>query len=132
MERFMKYGWATCIFLYQIFRPFLCAFRRAHRSQILLLRVLEDLLTALDKHLYIALMGLSKEFDSLSHDMLLDKFSPLGVSTQSVVLVSHARQLNIVTNLGKHLLFKVFINDIFLLVNKNVLYNYADDSPDLN
>jgi hypothetical protein len=77
-------------------------------------------------------MGLSKEFDSLSHDMQPDKLSALGVSTQSAVLVSHARQLNILTNLGKHLLFKVFINDIFLLVNKNVLYNYADDSSDLN
>ena len=98
-------------------------------------------------HTYI-LMDLTKAFDCLPHSMLLGKLSAYGLSDKSCSLVS-----NYLSNrkqrvkLGPHynewtdivrgvpqgsiigpLLFNVFINDIFHILVKSSLYNYADDT----
>jgi retron-type reverse transcriptase len=143
-----------------IFNPYLCAFRRGHGCQTALLTLLEDWWNALDKNQYAAavLMDLSKAFDCLPHDILLDKLSAYGMSTDSVSLfesyLSNRKQqikinsiLSSWTDIQKGvleesilgpLLFNVFINDIFYFVKKGTLYNYADDNtlsygyPDFN
>lgn len=137
-------------FFDSIFNPYLCAFRRGHGCQTTLLRLLEDWRKALDKNLYIAavLMDLSKAFDCLPHEILLDKLLAYGVSPHSVSLLKSYlsdRKQQIKVNgvlsswadiqkgvpqgsiLGP-LLFNIFINDIFYFVKHGTLYNYADDN----
>jgi hypothetical protein len=133
-------------FFENIFNPYLCAFRRDHGCQTTLLRLLEDWRNALVKNQYVAavLMDLSK---ASFHDILLDKLSAYGMSTDSVSLLesyisNRKQQIKINSILSswadiqkgvsqgsilKALLFNVFINDIFFyFVKKGTLYNLAE------
>ena len=150
----------VCHHFEQIFNNFLCAFRKGHGCQTVLLRILEDWREALDKNLYTAaiLMDLSKAFDCLPHNILLEKLLAYGLSKESVSLfesyLSDRKQQikigHIVSSWGDiskgvpqgsvlgPILFNVFINDIFLFIKHGQLYNYADDNtlsmscPDFN
>jgi retron-type reverse transcriptase len=132
-------------FFENIFNPYLCAFRRDHGCQTTLLRLLEDWRNAHVKNQYVAavLMDLSK---ASFHDILLDKLSAYGMSTDSVSLLesyisNRKQQIKINSILSswadiqkgvsqgsilKALLFNVFINDIFYFVKKGTLYNLAE------
>ena len=93
-------------------------------------------------------MELSKAFDCLPHNLLLAKLQTYGVSEDAVKLIEsylsdRSQQIRMGSNtcdwenltkgvpqgsiLGP-LLFNVFINGIFYIVEKCSLYNYADDN----
>ena len=138
-------------FFENIFNPYLCAFRRGHGCQTTLLRLLEDWRNALEKNQYVAavLMDLSKAFDCLPHDILLDKLSAYGMSTDSVSLLesylaNRKQQIKINSILSswadiqKGVPQLILLMIFFYFVKKGTLYNYADDNtlsyghPDFN
>ena len=72
-----------------IFDPYLAAFRKGFGCQSTLLRLLEDWKRALDSHKCAAaiLMDLSKAFDCLPHDLLIEKLRANGLSANAVGLL---------------------------------------------
>ena len=133
-----------------IFNPFLAAFRPTFGCQSTLLRLVEDWKKALDDNLYVGaiLMDLSKAFDCLPHDLIIQQLKAYGLSNHACNLMNsylsdrkqRVKLGNIVSQwqeiikgvpqgsiLGP-LVFNIFINDIFYFLTKMKLYNYADDN----
>ena len=94
-------------------------------------------------------MDLSKAFDCLPHDILLDKLSAYGMSTDSVSLLesylaNRKQQIKINSILSswadiqKGVPQLILLMIFFYFVKKGTLYNYADDNtlsyghPDFN
>jgi hypothetical protein len=137
-----------------ILHPYLSAFRKGFGCQTVLLRALEDWRMALDNNQYAAaiLIDLSKAFDCLPHDLLLSKLKAYGLSSNALEIMSsyltnRKQSVRIGTHTSKWseiakgvpqgsilgpLLFNVFINDIFQVVDHSTMYNYADDNTLFN
>ena len=130
--------------------PLLCGFRKGYSTQHALLRLIEGLKKCLDKKSVAGavLMDLSKAFDCLPHILLLAKLKSYGLSDNAMefmysYLDKRVQRVKINSdfsdwmetkqgvpqgsNLGP-LLFNIYINDIFLYLNKCNLCNYADDN----
>ena len=133
-----------------IFHDFLSAFRPKFGCQTSLLRLVEDWKRALDRHEYVAavLMDLSKAFDCLPHNLIIEKLKAYGLSDHSAGLMSdylsnRKQRVKINESISEWkqikkgvpqgsilgpLIFNIFINDIFYFINKATLSNYADDN----
>ena len=85
-----------------IFQSYLSAFRTSYGCQTTLLRIVEDLKEALDKNMFVGaiLMDLSKAFDCLPHDLIIEKLKVYVVSDSSCRLM--ASYLSNRTQTGKN------------------------------
>ena len=119
-----------------IFHSYLSAFRTSYGCQTTLLRTVEDWKEALDKNMFVGaiLMDLSKAFDCLPHDLIIEKLKAYGVSDSSCrLMASYLSNRTQRVKIGKvvsswakiikgvpqgsilgPLIFNIFINDIFL------------------
>ena len=114
------------------------------------MRLIEDWKASLDnkKMVGTVLMDLSKAFDCIRHDLLITKLHANGLTTEALIfLYSYLKRreqgvkINDAESIFKILLsgvpqvsilgpilFNIFINDLFLFINKAKLATFADDN----
>ena len=69
--------------------PYLCGYRKGFTSQQALLLLIENWEKILDKKCFVGavLMGLSKTFDTIKHDLLIAKLFAYGFNKESLKLL---------------------------------------------
>ena len=125
-------------------------FRKAHSTQHALVKLLQRWLKELDNSGLVGTirMDLSKAYDCLPHDLIIAKFEAYGLSRSRLSLLldyltSRKQRVKIGSSyslwneikrgvpqgsiLGS-LLFNVFINDIFMFIEKSEICSFADDN----
>ena len=132
------------------FSKYFTGFHKNHNTQNSFLRMIEFWKAKLNNgsKVGVIIMDLSKAFDSLNHDLLSAKLKAYGIDNNAVSFMrsclTNRLQLCKINNsfskwakisagvpqgsiLGP-LLFNIFINDMFLFLQKCDLANYANDS----
>ena len=138
------------IYMNNFLNELLCGFRKAHSTQHALFKLLQAWQKELDNSGFIGtiLMDLSKAYDCLPHDLLIAKLGVYGLDRSSLrFLMDYLNSRKQLTKVGssyskwseiKHgipqgsilglLLFNIFINDLFFVIEKSNICNFVDNN----
>ena len=129
-------------------------FRKGHSTNHALIDITETIRKALDDGKFAGgvFVDLQKAFDTVNHDILIDKLSYYGIHgrtqdwfrtylknrTQFVSIVGHSSKTERICHgvpqgsvLGP-LLFLIYINDLFSSIKYSTVFHFADDTNLLN
>ena len=129
--------------------PYISAYRKAHSTQHVLIRLIEEWKFGLDNGYFVGavLMDLSKAFDCVPHDLLIAKLGAYGFDKSALkylysYLKGRRQCVRINGNLSKYftilagvpqgsilgpILFNIFINDFYNFFMVANLHGFADD-----
>ena len=130
--------------------PFMCGYRKGFSPQSALTNLLEKWKVALDNKMYAGaiLMDLSKAFDTINHELMIAKLHAYGFKNKSLKIIqsyfsnrwqrtkvnttfSDWSELKKGVPQGSVLgpvLFNIFLNDLFYILDESSVCNYADDT----
>ena len=130
--------------------PYMCGYRKGFSAQIALISLLEKWKTALDEKKYAGavLMDLSKAFDTINHELMIAKLYAHGFSKKSLTIMlsyftnrwqrtkvnttfsdwSELKKGVLQGSVLGPVLFNVFLNDLFYILDVTNVCNYADDT----
>ena len=134
---------------------YICGYRKGYNTQYALIALLEEWKQSVDKHGYAGavIMDLSKGFDTINFELMIAKLQAYGFTISALKMVHsylinrwHRTKINATFStwkeLGKNLertgvsecsilgplLFNIYKNDLFFILEETNVCNYADDT----